>query len=152
MPGILRIALLCMLLGVASIPVSFTVNSNPWIVWLGNALGSLLSALIVIFIANRITSNKFKKKLSKRRMTRKVVTVFEEGEDNKKVLKARIFIDSHGLKIFSFLSPVFPGVLIATVAVYLLDLDKRMFIRWMIAGIFLASGFYVFTYWHAFIE
>ena len=39
-PGIIKIAVLCILIGAASIPVSFTVNSSPVIVWLGNALGS----------------------------------------------------------------------------------------------------------------
>lgn len=152
MPGILQIAFLCITLGVASIPVSFAVNSSPFVVWLGNALGSLLSALVVIFIANRISDTKFKQKVSKRFIGRKVITVFEEGNDNKKVLKARIFVDNHGLRIFSFIAPIFPGVLIATVAVYIFDLNRDIYKKWVIAGIFFASGAYVFGYWWVFVR
>lgn len=152
MPGILRIALLSITIGVASIPVSFAINSSPVIVWLGNALGSLLSALVVIFIANRISDTKFKQRVSKRFLGRKVITVFEEGDNNKKVLKARIFVDNHGLKIFSFIAPIFPGVLIATAAVYIFELNREIYKRWVIAGIFFASGAYVFGYWWVFVR
>lgn len=152
MPGILKIAFLCITIGAASIPVSFTINANPFIVWTGNALGSLASAAFVIYIGNRITSDSFKDKMGKRRVGKKVVTVFEEGDDNKKVLKARVMIDKHGLRIFSFLCPIFPGVLVSTVAVYILDLDRRIYKRWMFAGVFLASGAYVFGYWLTFIR
>lgn len=150
--NIIKIAVLCITVGVASIPISFTISTSPIVVWLGNALGSLLSALVVIFIAHRITSDRFKGRVSKVRAGRKIVTVFEQGDDNKKVLKARIFINKHGLRIFSFLCPIFPGVLISTAAVYLLDLDTKLYVRWMIAGIFFASGAYVFGYWFAFIK
>lgn len=150
--GILKIAILCVVAGAASIPISFTVNSNPLIVWLGNALGSLFSALVVIFIANRITSEKSKAKASKRRFGKKVVTVFEQGDDNKKVLKARIFINKHGLRVYSFFCPIFPGVLISTVAIYLFELDKKMYKRWMMAGVFFASGAYVLIYWLTFVR
>lgn len=150
--GIIKIAILCIVFGAASIPLSFQVSSSPIIVWFGNALGSFISALIVIYIANRITSSKFRSHVSKRRMGKRIVTVFEEGDDNKKVLKARIFIDKHGLRIFSFFCPVFPGVLISTTVVYLLDLDKKLYKRWMSAGIFFASGAYVFVYWFTFVK
>lgn len=150
--GIIKIAILCIVAGAASIPISFNVNSNPIIVWVGNALGSLISALVVIFIANRITDRKFKKKANKHHFTNKVVTVFEEGEDNKKVLKVRIFVNKHGLRVFSFICPVFPGVLISTVAVYLFDLDKRIYKKWMITGVIFASGAYVFIYWWTFVK
>ena len=151
-PGIFKIAILCIVAGAASIPISFTVNSNPLIVWLGNALGSLFSALVVIFIANRITSEKSKAKASKRRFGKKVVTVFEQGDDNKKILKARIFINKHGLRAYSFFCPIFPGVLISTVAIYLFELDKKMYKRWMMAGVFFASGAYVLIYWLTFAK
>lgn len=117
MPGIIRIAILCIVIGSASIPISFGINSNPFIVWTGNALGSLVSALVMIFIGERITSKRFKDRISKVRMGRKVIIVFEEGDDNKKVLKARLFIDKHGIRIFGLLCPIFPGVLLSTAAV-----------------------------------
>ncbi len=144
--------MLCIVLGGASIPISFQVDSSPIIVWLGNALGSLISAFVVIYIGNRVTDERFKDKISKREVGKKVVGVFEEGDDNKKVAKARIIIDRHGLRIFSFLCPIFPGVLIATVAVYILDLDKAIYKKWMFTGIFFASGIYVFGYWAAFVR
>jgi hypothetical protein len=151
-PGILKIAALCILGGAASIPLSFGINSNPVVVWLGNALGSLISALVVIYIGERLTSDRIKNKVGKRRFGKKIVTVFEEGEDNKKVLRVRILINRHGLRVFSFLCPIFPGVLISTSAVYLFDLDRKIYKRWMIAGIFFASGAYVSIYWWTFVK
>lgn len=148
----MRIAVQCIVLGGASIPLSFNVTSNPWIVWAGNALGSLISAVVVIFIGNRITDKKFEKKMGKRRFTRKIITVFEQGDDNKKVQKARIIINKHGLRIFALLCPIFPGVLVSTVAIYALDLDKELYKRWMFVGVTLVSGFYVFGYWLAFVR
>jgi hypothetical protein len=150
--GILRIAVLCILFGAASIPISFGVNNNPIIVWLGNALGSLASALVVFYIGDRLTSDRFKNKVGKRRFGKKIITVFEEGDDNKKVLKVRIMINKHGLRVFSFFCPIFPGVLISTSAIYLFDLDRKIYKRWMIAGIFFASGAYVFAYWWTFVK
>jgi membrane protein DedA with SNARE-associated domain len=150
--NIIEIAGLCIIIGGASIPLSFGVNSNPVIVWIGNALGSLISAFVVIFIGNRITNKKFENKMSKRRVGKKIVTVFEEGGDNKKVQKARIVINKHGLRLFSLICPIFPGVLVSTVAVYALDLDKRMYKRWMFAGVVFVSGFYVFSYWWIFVR
>jgi formate/nitrite transporter FocA (FNT family) len=149
---IIHIAILCIVIGSASIPISFTVNSSPIIVWLGNALGSLISALVVIYIGDHISSRRFKQKVSKHRVGRKVVTVFDEGDKNKHVLKARILINKHGLRLFAFFCPIFPGVLIATVTVYLLDLNKQMYKRWMVAGVFFASGAYVFAYWFTFVR
>jgi len=149
---IIQIAFLCIVIGGASIPLSFGVNSNPFVVWIGNAIGSLLSAMFVIYIGNRITSDEFKNRMSKHRMSKKVVTVFEEGDDNQKVMKVRIMINRHGLKIFSFLCPIFPGVLVSTVAVFLLNLDLKVYKRWMFAGIFFASGAYVFGYWFVFVH
>jgi hypothetical protein len=144
---IIIIAGLCVVIGGASIPVSFGVNSSPVVVWVGNALGSLLSALVVIYIADKITNKRFEKKIGKKYIGRKVVTVFEAGEDNKKVKKASLMINKHGLKLFAFFCPIFPGVLISTTAVYILDLDLRIYKRWMYCGIFFASGIYVFGYW-----
>jgi len=150
--GILEIAVLCIVLGGASIPISFHVNSNPWIVWLGNGLGSLLSAVVVIYIAGKIKNKKFEEKVSKRRMGKKIVTVFEQGEDNKSVKKATLIINKHGLRVFSFFCPIFPGVLVSTAAVFILDLDKSLYKKWMFAGVFAASGFYVFGYWWTIIK
>lgn len=149
---IIKIAGLCIVAGAVSIPVSFGINGNPIVVWLGNALGSVLSALVVIYIGNRLTDKKFTKGVSKRRFGKKIITVFEEGDDNKKVLKVRIFVNKHGLRVFSFLCPIFPGVLISTAAIYVFDLDKKIYKHWLIAGIFFASGAYVFGYWWAFVR
>lgn len=149
---IIHIAVLCIAFGGLSIPMSFGVSSNPLIVWFGNALGSLLSAAVVIYIGNRITNKKTGEKFKKKRFTRRIITVFEEGDDNKKVQKARIIINKHGLRVFSLICPVFPGVLFSTVAVYALDLDKEIYKKWMFAGVVLVSGFYVFSYWLAFVK
>jgi hypothetical protein len=149
---LIKITGLCIVAGAASIPISFGVSTNPIIVWLGNALGSLLSALFVIYVAGRITDKKFEKKISKHRAGKKIVTVFAEGDDNKKVQKASLLINKHGLRIFSFLCPIFPGALIGTVAVYILGLDIRIYKFWLILGIFFASGFYVFGYWMTFVR
>jgi hypothetical protein len=150
--GILKIAFLCVIIGAASIPVSFTINSSPLVVWLGNALGSLFSAVVVIYIGDRLTSDRFKKRVSKRRIGKKVVKVFDEGDENKRVKKASTLIDKHGLRVFSFFCPIFPGVLISTAAVYLLHLDKKIYKHWMYSGIFFASGAYVFGYWWLFVK
>lgn len=151
-PGIIRIALLCILIGASSIPLSFKVNSSPIIVWLGNALGSAASALVVIYIGERITSEKFRQRVNKRKIGRKVVNTFDKGDDNKEVQRATSFIDKHGLRAFSFLCPIFPGVTISTVAVYLLKLDKKVYKNWMICGVVFASGAYVFGYWWIFVK
>lgn len=152
MKNIIQIAVLCIVVGSASIPISFTINSSPLIVWLGNGLGSLLSAIVVIYIGERITNQRFRDKMSKHRVSKKVVTVFEEGEDNKKVLKARVLIDKHGIRLFGFFCPIFPGVLLSTVAVYVLDLNKKTYRRWMFAGVFFVSGAYVWAYWFTFVR
>jgi uncharacterized membrane protein YdjX (TVP38/TMEM64 family) len=149
---ILKIAILCILIGAASIPVSFGVNNSPVVVWFGNALGSLISAAVVIYIGERITNQNFKDRLKKRRYGKKVVRTFDEGNRNKKVIKAREFINNRGIKIFSLLCPIFPGVLIATTAVYLLELDKKTYKRWMAVGVFFVSGIYVCGYWLLFVK
>jgi hypothetical protein len=150
--NIVEIAIWCIVLGGASIPVSFTVTSSPIIVWVGNALGSLLSALFVIYIGDRITNKQEEERLAKKRFTKKIVTVFEEGDNNKKVQKVRILINKHGLKLFSLVCPIFPGVLVSTVAVYVLNLDKKIYKKWMSVGVVLVSGFYVFSYWFVFVR
>lgn len=150
MPGIIKIAILCIAAGAASIPISFGINSSPFIVWLGNAMGSLLSALVVIFIGDRLASDEFRRRVGKHRYGRKITLVFDQGDDNKKVVQARTFINRHGLRIFAFLCPIFPGVLISTTAVYIVGLDKKTYKRWLFAGIFFASAVYVFGYWWLF--
>lgn len=149
---IIHIAILCVVIGSASIPLSFTISSNPFVVWGGNALGSLFSAAIVIYVGDRLTSQLFKKKVQRWRVGKKIVTVFDAGGDNAKVQKAGGFINKHGLRIFSFLCPIFPGVLISTATVYVLELDKRTYKRWMFAGVFFVSGAYVFGYWLTFVK
>ncbi len=149
---ILKIAFLCITIGSASIPISFTITSSPLIVWIGNTIGSLLSAFIVIFIGDRITNKKFMNKLKKRRGGKKIANVFIEGDDNKKVQKAQSLINKHGLKIFALLCPIFPGVLISTSAVYILGLDKKVYKRWMFSGVLIVSGVYVFIYWWTFVK
>lgn len=146
---IIKIGLLCIAIGGASIPIAFTINSNPWVVWVGNALGSLVSAVVVIKIGDRITDDKFKNKASKFRIGKKVVEVFDQGDNNHKVREAQSLINKHGLKLFSLICPLFPGVLLSTTAVYILDLDKRTYKRWMFTGVVFVSGGYVFAYWWA---
>jgi membrane protein DedA with SNARE-associated domain len=150
--NIIKIAALCVVIGAASIPAGFTIDSSPWVVWVGNALGSLFSAAVVIYIGNRITDTKFKKKISKRRIGKKVVYTFDEGQDNKHVMKANKIINKHGLRLFSLFCPLFPGVLLSTVAVYILDLDKKIYKRWMFAGVIFVSWGYVFGYWYFFVK
>jgi hypothetical protein len=149
---ILKIAGLCIVIGSASIPISFTINKSPIIVWLGNALGSLLSAIFVIFVGDRLTDKKFMKRISRWRLGRKVSSTFTEGQTNTKIVKVRRYVNKHGLKFFSLFCPIFPGVLISTSAVYLLDLDKRVYKRWMFGGVVFVSGIYVFGYWWIFIK
>ncbi len=149
---ILKIALLSVVIGGVSIPPSFGINNSPVVVWLGNAIGSLFSAAIVIYIGNRITDEKFKKRVSKRRLGKKVVDVFDEGRSNEAVVKAGKAISKHGLVVFSLLCPIFPGVLISTAAVYLLDLDRKIYRRWMFTGVVFVSGIYVFGYWWLFVK
>ena len=118
---ILAIALLCIVLGGASIPIAFTITDDPVTVWAGNALGSVISAVAVIIIMNKLTNKDNEEKLKKKKFTRKIVTVFEEGDDNKKVKKATIMINKHGLRVFSLVSsqlfsssprrrPIKPGI------------------------------------------
>lgn len=149
---ILRIALLCVVLGGASIPFSFNVNSSPVVVWVGNALGSLFSAAAVMYIGDRVTDQKFKEKIAKKRLGKKVVVAFDESSSNKTVTKAVGFINRRGLKVFALLCPIFPGVLLSTAAVYLLCLDKRVYRKWMFSGVVLVSGLYVFGYWWIFVK
>lgn len=150
--NIIKIAVLCIVIGAASIPVSFTIDTSPWVVWVGNAIGSLVSAAFVIFVGNRVTDTRFKKKLSQRRIGKKVVYTFDEGQDNKHVKQAGGFINRYGLRLFSLFCPIFPGVLLSTVAVYVLDLDKKIYKRWMFAGVIFVSWGYVFAYWHLFVK
>ena len=152
MHGILRIALLCILIGSASIPISFGINDSPVVVWLGNALGSLLSAMVVIYVGDHVTSDKFKKRVSKRRMGRKMVNAFDQGEESKAVVKVGNFINGHGLRFYSLFCPIFPGVTLSTAAVYVLNLDKKVYKRWMFGGVVFVSGLYVFGYWFIFIK
>lgn len=149
---IIKIAFLCIVIGGASIPVSFTINANPFVVWFGNALGSVLSAAFVIYVANRITNDKFKQKIVRYRVGKKIIVVMDEGTDNKKAQKAGGFINKYGLRMFSLLCPIFPGVLVSTTAVYALRLDTKLYKRWMLAGVFFVSGAYVFGYWLAFVK
>ncbi len=150
--NIITIAFLCIVIGAASIPVSFTVDSSPVVVWVGNALGSLISALVVIFIAEHLTSEKFKERIRKRRIGNKVVTVFDEGQDNEKVKKVNGIVNKHGLRLFSLFCPIFPGALIGTAAVYMLGLNTKVYRFWLGIGIFLVSGAYVFGYWLIFVK
>lgn len=150
--GIIKIAVLCIVVGSASIPLSFGINSNPFIVWIGNALGSLFSAAVVIFVGNRLTSEPFMERMRRHRISRKFAKAFDEGNDKKATIKTRNFVNKHGLRLFGLFCPIFPGVLLSTVAVYLLQLDKKMYMRWMFLGVFLVSGFYVFAFWFAFVR
>src|SRR4051812_23336016 len=124
---IIKITFLSIAIGGASIPASFGINSSPVVVWVGNAAGSLLSAAVVIYVGNRITDEDFKKRVSKRRFGKKVIKVFDEGSDNKAAVKTTVYVNKHGLRLFSLFCPFFPGVLISTAAVLLLDLDRKIY-------------------------
>ncbi len=146
--NIVKIAVLCIILGGASIPFAFGIDNNPYVVWIGNSLGSLVSAFVVIYIAERISDDRFKRRVQRYRIGNKVVTVMDTGESNTKVVKARSFINKHGLKFFALVCPIFPGALLSTITVYTLGLDKRTYKIWLVPGIFLVSGLYVFGYWY----
>jgi hypothetical protein len=149
---IIKIAILCVLLGGISIPMSFNINSSPWVVWFGNALGSLFSAWVVIYLSNRIVSDRFRVRIKKNPISKRIVIIFEEGKSNKQVAQAHGFIKKRGLKLFALVCPIFPGVLVSTAAVYLLGLDRKTYSRWMLPGVFFVSGLYVFGYWAVFVE
>ncbi len=149
---IIKIGILCIFIGGASIPVSFQINSSPVIVWAGNALGSLLSAIVVVYIGDRITNERFKKKVGKHRVGKKIITIFDEGDSNMRVEKAKQSINKRGLKTFSLICPIFPGVAVSTVAVYLLKLDTKTYKKWMFGGVCFVSGLYVFGYWWLFVR
>lgn len=146
--SIIKIAILCIIVGGASIPFAFGISNSPTVVWLGNALGSLISAFVVIYVAERISDTKFRKRVQRYHIGNKVITVMDSGDKNKKVVKARSFINKHGLKFFALVCPIFPGALVSTITVYTLGLDKRTYKLWLIPGIFLVSGLYVFGYWY----
>lgn len=103
-------------------------------------------------IGDRITSEPFRKKISKRRFGRKVVKVFDEGTENKKMAKARNFINKHGIRFFGLFCPIFPGVSLSTATVYVLGLDRKTFKRWMFGGVLFVSWIYVFGYWWVFVR
>ncbi len=149
---VIIIAFLCIALGGASIPLDFVINSNPVVVWLGNALGSVLSAIFVIYIANKLTSKKKPTKNNRRSLTNKIANLIEQGQNNKKLIKTRDMINKYGMRIFSLICPIFPGVLFATVAVYAFGLDKKQYLYWMPIGVVLVSGFYVFGFWFTLIH
>jgi len=144
---IIKIALLCIVLGGASIPIAFSISSNPFVVWTGNALGSLASAVVVLYIANHIKNQSFKRRVSQWKIGKKIVFAYDDGSRHKKVGKARVLINKHGLRVFSLFCPIFPGVLISTIAVVVLDMDRKIYTRWMLAGVVLVSGLYVFACW-----
>lgn len=146
------IAILCILLGGASIPVAFIVTRNPFVVWFGNALGSVLSVLLIIYVANAITGGGKQDPKKRNFITKKIVNFIEDGHKNKTVVKSRNMINKYGMRIFSLVCPIFPGVLVATVAVYLFDLDKKQYLRWMPVGLVLLSGIYVFAFWLTFLK
>ena len=150
--NIVKIAFLCIVVGSASIPISFTINSSPMVVWVGNALGSLLSAFVVIYIGDRLTDKRFMERMSKHRATRKIEKVSDQKEESKKTQKAQSFINKHGLRIFSLLCPIFPGVLLSTSVVYILGLDRKTYKRWMLTGVVFISGAYVYAYWWMFVR
>lgn len=122
------------------------------VVWVGNALGSLLSAFVVIYIGDRLTDKRFMERMSKHRATRKIEKVFDQKEESKKTQKAQSFINKHGLRIFSLLCPIFPGVLLSTSVVYILGLDRKTYKRWMLTGVVFISGAYVYAYWWMFVR
>ncbi len=149
---IVSIAFLCILMGIASIPLSFNINSSPVVVWFGNALGSLISALVVIYLINNLKNKKSHKRIYKSRIGKKIVNVIENNQGSDNVKDVNKFINKFGLRLFALFCPLFPGVLISTIVVYLLNLDKKTYLHWMSAGVIFISGIYVFGYWWIFIK
>lgn len=150
--NILIVAILSVIIGGAAIPIGFMMTDKISVVYIGNVLGSIFSALIIIFIGDRIKDREFRNKINKNRAGQKIIYIFEQGESNRKVLKVKLRVDKHGLRFFSFLCPIFPGVFISSLAVYILDLDRTIYKKWMFSGILLSSGLYVLGYWFVFIS
>ncbi len=150
--NIIIIAILSTAIGGASIPLGFAITDKVSIVYLGNLIGSVVSAMFVVFIGDKIKDQEFRKKINKRRAGRKVIYIFEQGENSKKVLKVKLRVDKHGLRLFSFFCSMFPGTLASSIAVYVLDLDRTIFKKWMFLGILFNSALYVFGYWFIFVR
>lgn len=127
---ILLIALVGMIAGLVSIPFGFGINDNPFVVYLGNALGSLFALICLLYLSNKIINKYIAKKVSK-----------------KDVDKVGGFINKHGVRAFGLVAPLFPGVTIAVPSALILKLDMKFFKFWLYIGIFLVSAVYVFGYW-----
>lgn len=132
---ILLIALVGMIAGLVSIPFGFGINSNPFVVYIGNALGSLFALFCLLFLSGKFIDRYLKKKV-----------------DKKEVEKVGSFINKHGVRVFGLVSPLFPGVTIAVPSALILKLDMRSYKRWLYVGIFLVSAGYVFVYWHTVVK
>lgn len=127
---IFLIAVVGMIAGLVSIPFGFTLNNNPFIVYLGNALGSLFALLFLLYFSSKFIDRFLKKKV-----------------DKKDVEKVGNFINKHGVRVFGLFAPLFPGVTIAVPSALILKLEMKSFKRWLFVGIFLISAVYVFGYW-----
>lgn len=132
---ILLIALVGMIAGLVSIPFGFGINSNPFVVYFGNALGSLFALICLLYLSGKIIDKYLAKKV-----------------DKKDVEKVGTFINKHGVRAFGLFAPLFPGVTIAVPSALVLKLDMKFFKRWLYVGIFLVSAFYVFGYWFTIVK
>ena len=128
--NIFLIAVVGFVAGLISIPFGFTLTSSPIVVYVGNALGSLTGAIVFLYFSDRIISRFIKPK-----------------PNAKKTAQVSKFINKHGVRLFGLICPLFPGVTFGVPAAIALDLNMRVFKRWLFAGIFLVSAGYVFAYW-----
>lgn len=132
---IFLIALVGMIAGLFSIPFGFGLNSNPFVVYFGNALGSLFALICLLYLSSKFIDRFLKKKI-----------------DKDQIKKVGDFINKHGVRAFGLIAPLFPGVTIAVPSALVLKLDMKYFKRWLYVGIFLVSAVYVFGYWFTVVK
>lgn len=130
---IFLIAVASLTLGLASIPFGFTLTNDPFVVYFGNALGSLVAAIVFLYFSSKIISRFMKRR--------------KKTNDAKKTAQVGSFIDKHGVRLFGLVCPLFPGVTFGVPAAIALELDMKKFKRWLFVGIFVVSAGYVFLYY-----
>jgi hypothetical protein len=132
---IILIAIVGAIAGLASIPFGFTLTSSVYVVFIGNAFGSLVAALALLYFSDKLIARFFKK-----------------GVSDKSINRITKLLNKYGLRIFGLVSPLFPGVTVSVPSAILLKVDMKTYKRWMYVGIFLISGAYVVAYWAAFVR
>ena len=92
MVNILLIAAVGAVLGLVSIPFGFHLTSSALVVYLGNALGSLFAALVLLYLSDKFIARYFQKKIKQ-----------------EKIERASVFINKYGVHAYGLLCPLFPG-------------------------------------------